>query len=203
MTPDLKEKYDNQVKELYAAIGKACVDFEHVCHALRTGILQMLQAHGLTNQKVSQVMMAELTAQPLLSIYQALIAETLKLTEIEKRICDQLCKQVKEELIKRRNDIIHATWFVGWAGCDDTDFSEASGHKWKRGKSGSIIKGEKQEAKDFLLFAEECLETADHLMALPVIALAGDLKIERNYCINSEGKVARLPSNDSEKPSSS
>ncbi|MRD72057.1 hypothetical protein GH865_02165 [Rhodocyclus tenuis] len=202
MTPDLKEKYDHQEQELYAAIGKACVDFEHVCHALRTAILQMLQAHGLVNQKVSQVMMAELTAQPLLSIYQALIAETLVLTEIEKRICDQLCKQVKG-LIERRNGIIHATWFVGWAGCDDTDFSEASGHKWKRGKSGSIIRGEKQEAKDFLLFAEECLETANHVMFLPVIPLLGDHKIERNYCINSEGKVARLPSDDSEKPSSS
>jgi hypothetical protein len=76
-------------------------------------------------------------------------------------------------------------------------------YKWKRGKSGSIIRGEKQEEKDFLLFAEECLETAHHLMALPVIALSGDLKIERNYCINSEGKVARLRSNDSENPSSS
>ncbi len=202
MTPDLKEKYDNQVKELYAAIGKACVDFEHVCHALRIAILQMLQAHGLTNQKVSQVMMAELTAWPLLSIYQALIAETLELTEIEKRVCKQLCTQV-DKLIQRRNEIIHATWFVGWAGCDDTDFSEASGHRWKRDKSGSEISVEKQEAKAFLLFAKECLETADHLMALPVIALSGDLKIERNYCINSEGKVARLPSNDSEKPSSS
>lgn len=190
MSPELKELYDSQVKDLYAAIGKACVDFEHLCHSLRVTILHMLQAHGLSNQRVSQVMMADLTAQPLLSIYQALIAETLKLTEGEQRICDKLCSQIKS-LIERRNDIVHATWFVGWAGSEDKDFSKTNGHRWKRGKAGSMLKGENLEAEDFLSFAGDCLAVANIVMSAALIHIDG-CRIENNYCITPAGKVARI-----------
>jgi hypothetical protein len=112
------------------------------------------------------------------------------LTTEEQRISVALCKQTKE-LIERRNDIIHATWFIGYAGAGDTDFSEASGHKWKRGKTGALLKSDSVEAAHFEAFAEECSETANIVMFLPTVVIFG-LKLGNNFRVNEDGRVVKL-----------
>jgi hypothetical protein len=40
-----KEKYEQQTEQVYAAIGRFAVKFEHVCHAMYSGVMNLLQQH--------------------------------------------------------------------------------------------------------------------------------------------------------------
>jgi len=187
-TSDRKEKYDSQTGQLYEAIGKCAVKFEHVCFAMHQGITLLLGQHGLNNQRLARVLLADLTAYPLKSILQAMIAEIVSLPPTDKSICDKIFIRV-QKLIERRNDIIHSTWFVGWASSEDTDFSTVSGHKWARGKQGADIKSAIYTSEDFEAFAIEC-DTVAALINRLWVCIMDSRQLERNFVIDSAGTVA-------------
>jgi hypothetical protein len=185
---DRKEKYDSQTGHLYESIGRCAVKFEHVCFAMHQGITLLLGQHGLQSQRLAQVLLADSTAYPLKSILQAMIAEIVSLPPNDKSICDKIFARV-QKLIQRRNDIIHSTWFVGWASSEDTDFSAASGHKWTRGKQGADIKSATYTSADFEAFAIECDIVAGlirHLWGCIIY----DRQLEKNFVMDAQGNVA-------------
>lgn len=182
-----QELYDAQTGALYESIGKCTVKFEYVCFAMHQGIIMLLGKSGLHNQRVGQVLLAEVTAYPLKSILQAMIAEVILLQLDEKAICDKIFARV-QRLIDRRNVIIHSTWFVGWAHPDDTDFSTASGHKWARGKQGADIKSSTQTVENFDEFSVEC----DHVAALVYRlwgCIIGGHQLAKNFTVDGVGNV--------------
>jgi hypothetical protein len=183
-----QEIYDAQTRELYESIGKCTVKFELVCFAMHQGITLLLEKGGLQNQRVARVVLAELTAYPLKSILQAMIAELVSLSSADKAICDEIFARV-QKLIERRNDVIHSTWFVGWASPHDTDFSMVSGHKWGRGKQDADLESSRRTSADFESFAAEC----DQVCAL-VNRLLGCVMIDRpiakNFILDDAGRVA-------------
>lgn len=181
-------KHEAQTAQLYEAIGKCAVKFEHICFNLRQGITALLGEHGLNNQRLSQVLLADLTAYPLKSILQSLIAEIATLPPPDKAICDKIFARV-QNLIEQRNDIVHRTWFVGWASSEDTDFSIVSGHKWSRGKQGANPKQVEYECTDFDAFANECDIAAELVNRLWTSILIGH-PLSGNFKINDEGRVA-------------
>lgn len=185
---DSKENYDSQTGQLYKAIGKCAVKFEHVCFAMHQAITVLLGHHGLQNQRLAQVLLADLTAYPLKSILQAMIAEIASLPPTDKSICDKILVRV-QKLIERRNDIIHSTWFVGWASSEDTDFSTVSGHKWSRGKQGADFKSATFTSDDFEAFAIECDIVAALIFRLWV-CIMDNSQLEKSFVIDTAGNVA-------------
>jgi hypothetical protein len=186
-----KQKYEAHVGEIYRAIGRYCVSFEHLSHTMQTGIILLFQKGGLNNQKLVHIVLAELTSYPLKSILQAMIGELADLSIEEKRICDKIFSKTGK-LIEQRNDIIHSTWFVGWANEQDTDFSDAGGYKLSRGKSGAGIKSFEYTAQDFDRFASECEAVAELIGRLWNCVL-GDFQVVANFVIGEDGSVSVPP----------
>ncbi len=189
---DRQQKFEAQTAEVYQAIGKCSVKFEHVTFTMQQAITFLLHKGGLKNQRLANVILADLTANPLKSIFQAMIPESSELSQEESNICDKIFFRT-QKLIERRNDIIHSTWFVGWANPDDTDFSEVTGAKRARGKQGAVFKSLKHTAADFEAFARECDEVAELLHRL-LACLIYDFKIIKNFVVSADGSVSTLSS---------
>ncbi|MGY2211745.1 hypothetical protein [Pseudomonas pergaminensis] len=148
------QKLKEQSKEIYAAYGEFAVKFEHVCHAVHTAMIFMLHGEGLRNQQVANVLLSGLTADPLRTIFAALVAETQELNPEDKNIISRVLKRF-QKLTESRNDIIHGTWFVGYATVDATDFSRVSGLKHHRSKDGASAKSFDFSASDFQKLTQE------------------------------------------------
>ena len=130
------ELYENQTNELYASLGKCVVKFEQVCYAMRTTIIFILDDSGLKNQQLTNILLADHTAEPLRSILLSLIGETVPLNGNEKEIIKNIFARI-QQLIGSRNEIVHSMWFIGWSNEVMIDFSEASGYKLHKNKDGS------------------------------------------------------------------
>lgn len=186
-----EEKYTSQTNELFCEIGRFSVRFEHVCFALRQGITFLLHKGGLRNQQLAHIVLAELTAAPLKSILQAMIAEVADLDETDRLISNKIFIRV-QNLIEKRNDVIHSTWFVGWASSEDSEFSQADGHKLSRGKAGAGVKGFKFTAQDFMALSEECTAVEKMVSRLWSLLMLSDRKISDNFVLHG-GEVCLPP----------
>ena len=101
-------------RDMFEAIGRAVVAFEQVTHRLQVGIATILAEHGLRNQQLANVVLAELTAAPLISMYRTLLFEVMAPDTAGAKYLKQIFSRLVR-LTERRNEIVHSTWFVGWA----------------------------------------------------------------------------------------
>lgn len=185
-----QEKYERQTEELYSVLGKFAVHFEHVCQELRSGITWILHNQGLTNQKVTTILLSDLTAFPLISIFQALIGETADLSDKDRQIVNNIMKRC-HKLTEERNDVIHNAWFIGWASQSDTDFSNTTAMKPHRSKKGGGHEIFKRTADDFLKLSADATELSELIMRVWG-CLTNSFKIENNFILDDEGN-ARVP----------
>jgi len=148
MEEDLKIKLEQQTKDIYSAIGEFAVQFEHVCHYLKLIIMTILAKEGLTKERVLHVLLADYTAEPLRGLVLSLLNETQDLSESDKKIVEWILKQV-QALTAKRNDVIHGTWFIGWAHHENTEFKGAPGIKFHKKKEGASTKNFKWQKEDF------------------------------------------------------
>ena len=183
-----QEKLDRQTAELYQAVGEFTVNFEHVTYTMQQGVISLMQLSGLKSYQVGEILLAELTAHPLKSMLQALLAELLVLSTDDRKICDNLFART-QKLIEQRNNIIHSTWFVGWAHADDTEFSDALGQKLSRGKTGAKAKTFTYKAEEFRLHSAECKKVSTLLFRLNACALRGR-SISKNFVTSKTGVVS-------------
>ena len=109
MTKETTHYYD----ELYAAIGKFCVEFEQLCFEIQNTIMTILDKEGLQNEAVLKILLSGDTAEPLRQKLLALLPATVSLNDQEKKIVKNMFSRI-QKLINLRNDILHATWFIGW-----------------------------------------------------------------------------------------
>lgn len=182
------KKHKEQTDDIYRSIGQFCVRFELFIHQVGVGIQMILsQKGGLSNQQLSQIIIAEQTAQPLISILQSMVATVCNLSSDEEKICKALFKRMKI-LIENRNIIVHSTWFVGWASSEDTDFSKVSGTKAARTATGIQHKAQKFTAEDFDKLGLECLEM-NKLVTRLWACVIGDHSIANNFVLKADGSV--------------
>lgn len=138
LTPDERAlKYTRQTTESYAAIGKFACEFELLCQQIRMSIWQCLIFWGIKREGLIWVIVADLTAAPLLKLLEGLHAETFKSLPnlaVEKIVSDKLLKEISE-LITERNKIIHGTYWIGFTNETQTEFDEIIGFKHKSNKS--------------------------------------------------------------------
>ena len=191
--PERQALRKQQTDDIYRAIGRFSVKFEQLVQAMTFGIVFLLSKNGLKNQQLAHVMMADLTAYPIKSIFGSMIAESVVLNDRERRIVDLILKRV-QGLIDKRNDIVHSTWSVGWAATDAVKFDTVGGYKLTRGRAGARAKSFTFKSGDFDKFSLECDDVKELVYRLWRTVLMGR-SIVNDFVILDSGEVA-VPSKD-------
>ncbi len=186
-----QKRRQEDVDDLYRSIGEFVVKFEHVCFAVQTGILFLLDQAGLHNQNISQVLLAGVTADPLRTLFESLVAETQTLNDIELKMVKNALKRF-QKLTEERNDIVHSTWFIGWGNENTTDFSNAAGMKYHKNKSGAVVKSFGRKAEDFVKLSQEAESLYKIFMRLQGCFGTG-FKVQKNFVLSNNGQVSVPP----------
>lgn len=152
---------DDGMAEIHQAIGEFVVSFEKICFAMETGISFILNAEGLRNQRVGDVILAGMTADPLASLYAAIVAETQDLVPDDQKIVDNALKRF-QKLTSIRNDIVHGMWFIGNGNDQTTDWSNTTTRKLHKNKKGVVYKSNEWNPASI----GECTTEAKELVAL-------------------------------------
>ena len=121
-----------------------------------------------------------------------MVAEACNLDNPDRLIANKIFKRVGD-LIETRNNVIHSTWFVGWAGAEDTDFSEVDGHKLSKSKDGASVKGFDYKASDFRRLSDEC-ELVTKMVNRLWATVAFGRKLSKNFVVGDDASV-HLPAN--------
>ena len=114
----------------YEQIGRFVVHFEHVCFVLRFGITFAFVGQGLSNQRLTRILIDNrfMTAAPLIEAHDAIMTEIgFRDDPVQKEVLDQVSKEF-HALMEERNKVVHGLWMIGWGRADDPDFSKIAGH---------------------------------------------------------------------------
>lgn len=148
-------KYELQTNELYAGLGEFVATFELIVQSMRTSLIFLYNRGDVHHQVIIQTALADKTAESMRSTFVSAFATFINQSEYEQeeketslRILNNLSDQI-QNLSKTRNEIVHGTWFIGWASQDDTDFSVASGYKPINKKSGIEHRSISRTKEDF------------------------------------------------------
>jgi hypothetical protein len=183
-----KELWKHDTDVLYRSIGEFVVTFEHGCLAIQKCIIALFNNSGLKNQKVTHIVLAGLTAEPLRTLFESLVGELVQIGESERKIIRNAVNRF-QTLTQRRNDIIHSTWFIGYGNEGTTDFSEASGVKYHKDKSGAAVKSFRHTAENFSELTSEAQALAQIFERINM-CLAFSLSVENNFVVSDQGHVS-------------
>lgn len=171
---------------MYEGLGEFVVQFELIVFSMREALTLLWSRGGPPKfQQLVRPGLAELTADPMVRIFQASFAEAVKTSgasEAEKsmgnKILAAICNRMRK-LIKARNEIVHGTWFIGYAAPEDIDFSVADGHKAINNKYGVEHRDISRTRQDFDALSDECNEVNDLINRFFSTVLFG-----RSVCAN-------------------
>ena len=136
-----------QSDELYSALGRFVVGFEHLCWRMNWLMYKVLKfGGGLRNQQFFNALSTGDTAEPTLRKLRSLWAEAVKM-EIGAMPQDDVFASI-QKLIETRNDFIHGLWFTGFLNGED-DYSIAHGYKQKNTKRGGVVREFALSKEDF------------------------------------------------------
>lgn len=164
-TDSRQETYEKQTAQLYAGLGEFVAQFEQMIFAMRY-VLPMAFGGGRDLTALIAPAYAELTADPLRRVFGATMAIAIDQSQLppeEKAVGYKVLKGIVKRvqtLTEKRNEIVHGTWFIGWASSDQTDFSKASGFKPKNTKDGVSHKNISRTRADFDDLIIDCLEAS-------------------------------------------
>ena len=140
------EAYKAQTTKQFAALGRFVQDFEQMVGSVRFHLIMRLSGNSRGEQHFARAVFHHqaLSAAPLLEIFRCFVAETLELegdanSPDERKVTLEVAAHIDRRyrtLVEARNAILHATWFIGWAGSGQTDFSEMKGDKWTPASKG-------------------------------------------------------------------
>ena len=139
MSDARSQQRDSEVGELHRSIGEFVTSFEEVCFTVHGGIVSLLQSAGLRNQRLADVILAGMTAEPLTSLYAAIVPETQKLEVEDRKVVNNTLKRFRD-LTAVRNDIVHRMCFVGGGNDQTSNWSSANRIKVHINTSGPIYK---------------------------------------------------------------
>lgn len=182
MDNNLKEKYKDQTNDLYRAYGYFAIEFEVLCHNIKECIIFSLHSNGLQNQEFIRILLADQTAGPLISKLTGFIAIVYRDSKSEFDYLAPLFKFCKD-INEKRNEIIHATWHIGWASDEQTEFNIASWSKDKITKEGICFNCNRWEAKMFDELTEK-IKTASEILNRLLGCIVGNCLPTKN--ISSE-----------------
>jgi hypothetical protein len=185
-----EEKYREQTQDWYAALGRFIIKFEDVRDKMETAIIMILDHDGLRTQILAHALLADLTAYPLLQRFWSIVAELRKDDPDDLQILRDVSRRV-QELIERRNDVLHRKWFIGYASPEQEDFSNVSSWKFKTTSRGTEFKPLEYTAADLSALAEQADELAKMIFMMDA-CLGFSIPFTKNFEVEKDGTL-RLP----------
>ena len=150
---------------ILASYGRFCITFELAVFRLRSVIEKTLTAGGLTNQGISQVILANQTAEPLRALLHPLLEQVRSLTKQEVRTLNQVSNRF-QRLTEERNVVVHSTWFLMAIGQDGVDYEKLDGFKYIRKKGSSSLDVIETDVQRLDALTQEADTLADSFLAI-------------------------------------
>ncbi len=179
---------DSQMKELHRAIGEFAVAFESVTHQEWRCISWLLASAGLKDRHIVQILLAGYTAGRMRAMLQSLLGHIRPENAAEEAIIKDFLDR-HQQLITRRNDVLHGTWFIGYGNEETTDWSTAVGFKLGKDGKGAKHKTFEYKVDDF----EEMTKEANELIAAfdrLTGCFIGGYEVEKNFEVDENGRVS-------------
>lgn len=142
MTEDeRRELWRAQTDVLYRSIGEFVVVFELVCLSISLCVKATFERAGLRNQRIGDVLLAGMTAEPLRALLESLVAETAWLRPAEQDALKGLLTRF-QKLASERNEVVHGMWLIQFENyaSHQSDFKTATGLKFHKNKDGAATK---------------------------------------------------------------
>jgi len=171
-TETLAEKRKRQTDAIHAALGRYVEAFEQIAMWLRVGCVQLTcwTTRAPLNVKQQQLMNVifnhrSMTADNLSSIYRALVGQIIndkdltKFDNTEIKTVEKVLTQFHtdfQEAANKRNDYIHATWFIGFSKPAEEDWSQIAYLRGKTTKDGLKYLAGPKTADDIDAMTAEC-----------------------------------------------
>lgn len=183
-----REKANELSSELYPTIGEFVVSFESVCHGMKSGIDVFLQDNGLRNSsRLSDILVGDLTAFPLVNVYRSIVIETQKPNVDEVKIIDNIVKRIIE-LAEERNRIVHSAWFIDYKSMEDLEKGLLIQYRpgaSKQGAKESPTRYPIKNIKDFITKARTLHVLVEELN----MCVYQGTKIDNRFMLNKNGEV--------------
>lgn len=184
-TVETNGQKQNQINEIYHAIGEFVVEFEHICFAVQTSSKFILQKNGLNNQNIAQLFPYKETAGYLKEKFKDLICLSGFFDEEELGLIKNILERF-QKLIEKRNEIIHGTWFIGSNHSEINNYVTAERLKIHKYKGAFITKAFTHKLDDFRKLTEEAriLSSIFLIISIPLIVDNKSLSIKNLLDIN-------------------
>jgi hypothetical protein len=183
-----ESKAHEQERDLYAAVGKFVVSFEHVCRAMQECVVSVLSKDGLKTESLARAPLVGLTARPLFKSFKAVVTEFRKDDPEDMRILENVFKRI-ERLIETRNDVIHQTWLIGWG--EPKEPSKAKGWKFRLTKHGVESIRREATVEEFNCLSEQAAELSDIVMIVGSCLVVG-FSFSKWLFVDKDGTVRTL-----------
>ena len=196
------QKYNRQTGEQFETLGRYVQAFEQMIAAVRFVLLQLTTRGagpaGVKHQGLLNIVFHHqaMTAQPLFDILRAIIGEIIndkdyRVSASERGTIILILTQVAgdySDVVRQRNDLIHGTWYIGWASSSQTDFSDMAVAKFKATKTGLGSASTPKNASELRSIIAECdrlghlIRSLESAMATPTTGtLFGSDGVQRNF----------------------
>jgi hypothetical protein len=182
-----QEKYDQQTRDLFAALGRFVVGFELVCRHATTVITMALSKAGLRDQQYANILLADLTADPIKKTMIAVVAHAIQPIGKDAKVLQAIAKQF-QQLIEARNELLHSTWYVGWANDSQSEFDVANAVKLKKSKDGVVVKKLDYKIEDFDRHTTEA-EMLSKIIVRLNGCIVGGHSLAKNFTLTPQGGV--------------
>ncbi|GAA3971490.1 hypothetical protein GCM10022246_24950 [Pedobacter ginsengiterrae] len=106
----MKENTAENNHNIFEGLGQLVIEFERLILTLKVSIYTLLILDGLKEVRYARVMLAELTAYPMLQKFRSLLSIRYVGRDLELKHVDRLFV-LTEGLISQRNFMVHGSWF--------------------------------------------------------------------------------------------
>lgn len=147
------DAYEKNIAAQYEALGRFVEAFEMMVHEARNCCISML-SYDLTDRKRKLIAIPfhhqQLSALPLFELFRAILMEVISDSkyqadyDLTKSDVDRFSGVLGavsgkyQELLNKRNSLLHGTWFVGYRGTHDPDAESFHISKYKTSAVGLV-----------------------------------------------------------------
>jgi len=185
----MREKHQ-EIDLIYATIGRFAVEFEQICHTMESGVRCILALEGLESERIQEILLSGLTAEPLSALFRSLCSEHLKPNATEAKIIKQVFSTL-QHLISARNDLLHSKWFLALREDDDGCQAVAFGSKLHKNSRGAATKRFEYNSTNFQELYEESQESLCNVAKL-ANCISGGYPLEQNFQKNDQGEYEAI-----------
>jgi len=171
-------------KEMYEMLGRYGAGFEDFCSAMISCIRNLLDTQGLKNEAVQEILLAGMTAEPLLTKLHSLVNAVIARNEAEQKIYSRVFNQFTS-LINERNIYVHSSWMGFSTNQNGLEEFHLIGSKLGANKSGAASKTSAPKKTDLESSIKNCRNACLQLAIIMRIIIGVRTLSE---CFEVEGK---------------